>query len=371
MSGEFTIANHQSLATFLAMFGMMPEGNGLRLANDQKLFKPAKIHSAFSLSGRAARPILTRMCFLSFQTARRKAALPALWMATVFFVPSSSLAEAGNFHLALRRQMAAGSSGTFQTVTEKQQWKPAETAVIVCDMWDLHHCKNAVARVKEMAPRMNRLLEEARQAGALIIHAPSSCMDFYAGHPARLHAQKVLPAANLPQDIGQWCYQIPSEKSDDYPLDQSDGGEDDDPIEHAAWAKYLASMGRNPRAPWRRQYDALKIDNADAITDDGKEVWSLLEHYGIDNILLVGVHTNMCVLGRPFGLRQMVKNGKNVVLVRDLTDSMYNPKMRPYVNHYRGTELIIEYIEKYICPTVASDQILGGLPFQFRHAPNR
>ena len=33
----------------------------------------------------------------------------------------------------------------------------------------------------------------------------------------------------------------------------------------------------------------------------------------------------MCVLGRPFGLRQMAKNGKNVVLMRDMTDTMYNP----------------------------------------------
>ena len=29
--------------------------------------------------------------------------------------------------------------------------KPAETAVIVCDVWDAHHCLNAVRRVKEMA----------------------------------------------------------------------------------------------------------------------------------------------------------------------------------------------------------------------------
>ena len=40
----------------------------------------------------------------------------------------------------------------------------------------------------------------------------------------------------------------------------------------------------------------------------------------------LGVHTNMCVLGRPFGLRQMAKNGKNVVLMRDMTDTMYNPR---------------------------------------------
>ena len=35
------------------------------------------------------------------------------------------------------------------------------------------------------------------------------------------------------------------------------------------------------------------------------------------NVILVGVHANMCVLGRPFGLRQMVRGGKQVVLEYD------------------------------------------------------
>ena len=111
--------------------------------------------------------------------------------------------------------------------------------------------------------------------------------------------------------------------------------------------------------------------NEDAITDNGEEVWSLLEANDVENVLLVGVHTNMCVLGRPFGLRQLSKNGKNIVLVRDMTDAMYNPKMWPYVNHYRGTDRIIEHIEKYVCPTTTSDQILGGKPFRFSGDPDQ
>jgi len=62
----------------------------------------------------------------------------------------------------------------------------------------------------------------------------------------------------------------------------------------------------------------------------------------------------------------MAKNGKNVVLMRDMTDTMYNPQRAPMVSHFRGTELIIEHIEKYVCPTVTSDQIIGGEPFRFK-----
>jgi hypothetical protein len=71
----------------------------------------------------------------------------------------------------------------------------------------------------------------------------------------------------------------------------------------------------------------------------------------------MGVHTNMCVLGRSFGIRQMVRLGKNVVLVRDLTDAMYDPRQPPFVSHTRGTEMVIEHIEKYWCPSVLSEDL--------------
>ena len=35
-----------------------------------------------------------------------------------------------------------------------EQWEPAETALIVCDMWNLHHCLNATRRVRT-APHLS------------------------------------------------------------------------------------------------------------------------------------------------------------------------------------------------------------------------
>ncbi|MDA7676778.1 isochorismatase family protein [bacterium] len=54
-----------------------------------------------------------------------------------------------------------------------------------------------------------------------------------------------------------------------------------------------------------------------------------MKQRGITNVIILGVHTNMCVLGRPFSIRQMVYQGQNVALVRDLTDTMYNPRSSP------------------------------------------
>ncbi len=283
-------------------------------------------------------------------------------------VPRLTAADSLKLTLQKRVETPAGS-GAYRVISSPEKWNAKQTAIIVCDMWDFHHCLNAVRREGEMAPRVNDLLGKARAAGALIIHAPSGCTKPYEGTPARQRAQDAPKAANLPPEIGSWCKQIPAEEKGKYPIDQSDGGEDDDAVEHQKWADELKAKGLNPRAPWTRQIDVLKIHDEDAVSDSGVEIWNLLEQRGIQNVILLGVHVNMCVSGRPFGLRQMARNGKHVVLMRDLTDSMYNPAMPPKVDHFQGTALFIEHVEKYICPTITSDQILGGRTFAFSGAP--
>jgi len=258
-----------------------------------------------------------------------------------------------------------GSARSYQIATKSEGWNPSQTAVIICDMWDSHHCYRAVQRQAQMVPRMEDLLTHLRSKGVTMIHAPSSCVDAYADNPARLRVA-TIPKSVAPEGINEWCRSIPSEESVTYPLDQSDGGEDDTPDEHAAWADSLKAKGLNPRAPWKKQHAGLTVDPAkDFISDRGEEIWNILKHRDLKNVILVGVHTNMCVLGRPFGLRQLSKNGVNVVLMRDLTDSMYNPKSWPHVSHLEGNALIISHVERHVCPTLTSDQFLGGKPFRF------
>lgn len=283
-------------------------------------------------------------------------------------------ADAGDkkYELTYRKRVAEKSTtGEVYVVKEEShQWSPKESAVIVCDMWDTHHCYNAVVRVEEIAPRMNEVLEKCRAMGMTIIHAPSSCMDAYKDHPGRKRAIDAPKASNLPKDIGVWCHMIPSEEKGKYPIDQKDGGCDSDPVEQEKHKQALIKMGRKPGSPWLSQIAVLKMHDIDVISESGVEIWNVLEDKKINNVIVLGVHTNMCVLGRPFGLRQMAKNGKNVVLMRDMTDTMYNPKQWPYVNHYKGTELIVEHIEKFVCPTITSNQIIGGKEFRFKADPN-
>lgn len=289
-----------------------------------------------------------------------------LLLGTCFMACRESEAQSDLELLLRSQQEMKAESGRYVSMEREEKWLGSKTAIIVCDVWDYHHCLNAVRRLNEFLPRLNEVLIEARRRGVIVIHAPSDCMDAYHDHPARLRAMRTPSVERAPDAIESWCSLLPTEEKPIYPIDQSDGGEDDDPEEHAAWASELKSLGRNPNMPWKRQADGIKIDGElDYISDRGDEVWNILAEQNIANVILTGVHTNMCVLGRPFGLRQMARNGKNVVLMRDMTDTMYNPQRWPYVSHFEGTRRVIAHIERFVCPTITSDQFIGGKPFRF------
>jgi nicotinamidase-related amidase len=257
-------------------------------------------------------------------------------------------AEALNLKL---RSLVPADSHHYQwtQLTNEVSWEPTATAVVICDMWDKHWCQGASARVAEMAPRVNQAITELRRRGVLIIHCPSDTMKFYADAPGRKLAQSA-PAAPLKTPQAGWCA-LDSTKEPALPIDASDGGCDDLP---------QCAQG----SPWRREIATIEVLPGDAITEN-IEAFNLMHQRGITNVIVMGVHQNMCVLGRPFSIRQMVYQGQNVVLMRDLTDSMYNSRRRPWVDHFTGNDLVTWHIEKYWCPTITSDQILGGHPFRF------
>jgi nicotinamidase-related amidase/type 1 glutamine amidotransferase len=249
------------------------------------------------------------------------------------------------------RRETAPQSGRYHAVTRTATWAPSETAIVVCDMWDTHTCPNAALRVSQMAPRMNDVLKSARSMGVLIIHCPSDTMKFYEDHPARKLAQQA-PPVQTERPLERWCH-LDKEREVALPIDDSDGGCDCE----RTWKK-------GDPYPWTRQIATLEIEDGDAITDSA-EAYYLMRQRGVKNLIVMGVHTNMCVLGRPFSIRQMVYQGMNVALMRDLTDTMYNPERAPFVSHFTGTDLVVEHIEKHWCPTLISGDFLDGKEYRF------
>ena len=247
-----------------------------------------------------------------------------------------------------RVETVAGS-GRYHAVTTPVEWEASRTAIVICDMWNDHYCRNSARRVSEMAPRMNEVIRAARRKGVLIIHSPSGCMDRYADTPQRKLAQQA-PQVETKVPLKGWCY-LDEKNESQLPVADSEPCDDEGEI-------------RERVRFFDRQIETLEMADGDAITDSA-EAYYLMKQRGITNVIVMGVHTNMCVLGRPFGIRQMVYQGQNVVLMRDMTDSMYSPKQAPYVSHFTGNDLINEHVERHWCATVTSADILGGEPFRF------
>lgn len=254
-------------------------------------------------------------------------------------LPLPAGAKADNaLQLKLRTRVEVfKGSGIWEEVRFERPAPIKETALLLCDMWDNHWCSGAAKRVDVLAARMAPLVNLARSRGIQIIHSPSDVMDFYKDTPQRKRMQQAPPANPA----------VVLDLSDPpLPIDDSQGGCDTADKSHKAWS---------------RQHAAIPIAEPDGISDNGTEVHNLLRQKGISNLLVMGVHTNMCVMKRTFAIRQMTKWGIRCMLIRDMTDSMYDPKTRPFVAHERGTELVVEHIEKYWCPSLVSGDLVRAM----------
>ena len=240
---------------------------------------------------------------------------------------------------ARRRKLALDERGyrDWRVVEQPVELQPAATALVLCDVWDHHWCRGAEERLEPLVPDIDHTARTARGLGMLVVHAPSDTMEFYAGHPARARVLEAPPVA------------APAERAQDdppQPVDGSDSSDTDpDPVP-------------KPTRRWSRQHPGVWIDaERDAIGDDGAALLGVYRRRGIDTVLIAGVHTNMCVLNRTFAIKQMVRWGIPVYLLRDLTDCMYNPARPPYVSHAAATEMTVHYIEKFWCPSITAAEL--------------
>ena len=251
--------------------------------------------------------------------------------------------------LDVRTRLA--DDGSFEAVSRSMKWQPNKIAVIICDMWNDHHCVSAGRRVVELAPRMNEVVAAMREKGSLIIHSPSDCMAFYKDTPQRRRAE-AAPHADAAVEFKWNKWDLDHESP--LPAYISEPGPCACHVEEPCC--------ETGYYPWHRQIDTLEIADGDAISEYGQEVYNLLQQRDIEDVVVMGVHTNVCVMSRPFGLRQMVYLGKRPLLCRDMTDPLHQDP----AGHFPGADIIIEHIERHWCPTVTSDQLVTvGKEFRF------
>jgi len=231
-----------------------------------------------------------------------------------------------------RREAATGS-----IVMETEEVDPARIGVIAVDVWNFHWCKTATLRVDAIVPRMNKALEAARALGMTVMLCPSDVVDNYVGYPQR-EAVLALPKVSVPAVVDVSCPPVPDA-----------GG---------------CACGRERCAGnfgWDAMHPALTIGENDLMPDTQAEVYALCRQRGLTHLIYVGFHTQVCLLGKPMGLKAMKSAGLKCVLARDMTDAHpgYDPArgFTPDLN----TAQVIEHFEKHLAPTIHLQHELAKL----------
>lgn len=228
--------------------------------------------------------------------------------------------------IELTLQTRDPSSGSVVLTREKVD--PARVGVIAVDVWNWHWCKTATMRVDAFVPRMNRALEAARALGMTVMLCPSDVVDNYVGYPQR-EAVLVLDKTPVPNVVTVTCPPVPDA-----------GG---------------CACGRERCAGnygWDGMHPALRIGAEDLMPDTQAEVYAICRQRGLTHLIYVGFHTQVCLLGKPMGLRAMKSAGLRCMLARDMTDAHpgYDPArgFTPDLN----TEQVVQHFEKHLSPTI-------------------
>lgn len=233
-------------------------------------------------------------------------------------------AQPRTLHLTLQNR----DPNTGQVMVKTEEVDSAKVAVVVVDPWNFHWCKTATMRVDALIPRMNKALEAARSLGMTVMLCPSDVVDNYAGWPQRetviampKHAPPPLAAVNCPAPPDGGGCACGSERC-------------------------IVNYG------WDGMHPSLHIAKTDLIPDTLEDVWTICKDRKITHLIYMGVHTQVCLLGKPMGLRNLKAAGMPCILARDITDAHpgYNPATGFTPDGH--TAEVVAHFERYLAPTI-------------------
>lgn len=217
------------------------------------------------------------------------------------------------------------------------------SALVIVDVLDTHWCPSAAAQMDALATKVNALATLAREAGMIIVHAPSQTHGFYEEHPARRRIEQ-LAALTVEGNYPIMATKMREVKLPPMPLSNANcpgGGR-----------SYGASTRQNP---------AITIEYTDIISGSGHQLYSYLLTSGVDTLFYLGTHANTTLVERNYGIRQMTEWGMDCVSARDLTDIMYDPDGDSNMPHDVALQKVIEHLEKHLLTTVTSQELTEAL----------
>ena len=234
------------------------------------------------------------------------------------------LAAGPELELELQRRDPA----TGQVSTTLEKVPASKIAIVVIDLWNYHWCKTSAARVGALVPRMNRCLEAARAMGIQVFLCPTDVADNYVGTP-QVESLMALPRVTIPTGSEIQCPAAP------------DGG-------GCTCGKERCQVNYG----WDGMHPDLVIGENDLIPNEPELLYGICQARGITHLIYLGVHTQVCLLGKSVGVRRMLQAGMKCVLARDLTDAhgRYDPAKNLTPDDF--TTNVVAHFEKYLVPTV-------------------
>jgi len=222
-----------------------------------------------------------------------------------------------------RRDPATG-----KITIRKEKVDAAKVGVVIVDMWNFHWCKTSTARVAALVPRMSVVTETAHRLGMTLFWCPSDVADNYVG-TIQHEAAMAVPLHPLPVLKEISCPAAP------------DGG-------GCTCGRERCSVNYG----WDAMHPDLKMHDDDFMPNDLPTLYSLCVERGITHLIYLGVHTQVCLLGKSIGLLNMSKAGFQCILARDLTDAhgLYDPEKGMTPDQF--TAKVVAHFEKYLAPTI-------------------
>jgi hypothetical protein len=112
----------------------------------------------------------------------------------------------------------------------------------------------------------------------------------------------------------------------------------------------------------------LKIGPDDLIPDTLEDVWTICQNRNLTHLIYAGVHTEVCLLGKPMGLRNLKAVGISCILARDLTDAHPDYDPQTGLTPDGHTAQVVAHFERYLAPTVMLSEELAKVGKWDRHA---
>lgn len=213
---------------------------------------------------------------------------------------------------------------------------PKKIGIIAVDCWHYHWCRTWRTRAGSLIPRFNACFGAARALGMTLVFSPTNAMRDLNESPQRL-AALALPNHPLPQ-----LANLP------------------DPFPHGV--RYgMCECGLGEACFYtnnvNNQHPDLKMTADDFIALTQQETYNIFKGRGITHILYTGFATNMCMWGKPTGMKFMRQLGFHCLFARDLTEAMTGYIEESY-NPTRGTLDVIELLESKAAPSIDMEQTL-------------